>query len=263
MIETEPDEMPWPEDTHLRRHARIGGMATMPSRAHTFKTAFESVLHQVDRLYVFFDKHDAAPDFIRRHPNVVPLMPSEFGALGADGKFLGAQLHGEPCLYFTFDDDIFYPPGYVEHLASALERHHFAAVMGFHALRFEPPHLSYRQDRSVLHFVEPLIADSPADELGSGTMGFFTGRFNVDIRGWPHHTMCDLLFAIEAARKGVPRLAVRRPAHFLRPLEELQADSLFTALKKDDTAETALMRSALAEMPGSWCAARRNAAAKA
>jgi hypothetical protein len=248
--------MNWPENHQARRHARIGGMATMPSRAHTFRKALASILPQVDRLFVFLDKHDEVPEFVSRYKQIVPLLPGEFGALGSDGKFLGTRLHSEPCLYFTFDDDILYPPGYVELLASALERHHFGAMLGFHALRFKPPHLSYREDRHVLHFTAPLIVDEPADELGSDPLAFHTGRFNFDVGTWPHHTMSDLLLAIEAVRKGLPRFAVRRPANFVKPLEELQPDSLFQSLKKDDAAETAIMTAALAEFPGGWCFAR-------
>jgi hypothetical protein len=251
--------MNWPKDLQQLRHARIGGMATMPSRARTFRTALESILPQLDLLYVFFDKHDAVPDFARDDPRIVPLLPADFGPLGSDGKLLGARLHGDACLYFAFDDDIFYPPAYVELLACALERHHFGAIVGFHAMRFRPPHLSYRADRGVLHFTAPFIADSPADELGSGTLAFHTGRFNLDVTAWTHHTMTDLLLAIEAVRRGVPRFAVRRPAGFLKPLEELQPDSLFTMLKKDDSKETAIMRAALVEFPGRWCFARETA----
>ncbi|HEX7777322.1 MAG TPA: hypothetical protein VF449_12425 [Parvibaculum sp.] len=235
-------------------------MATMPSRAATFRTALAGILPQVDRLYLYFDQHDEVPAFLRGDPRIVPLLPAQHGALGCDGKMLGLRLHGKPCLYFAFDDDIFYPPAYVELLASALERHHFGAMLGFHALRFRPPHLSYRADRDVLHFNEPLTADSPADELGSGTLAFHTGRFNFDVTAWPHHTMTDLMLAIEAVRQGVPRLAVRRPPNFVRPLEEGQEDSLFKALEKDDSRETAIMRAALAEFPRSWCFAREKTA---
>jgi hypothetical protein len=257
MTEGDLENMQWPENLQPPRHARIGGIATMPSRARTFRIALETILPQVDRLYVYFDKHGEVPAFVRGNPQIVPLLPADHGDLGADGKLLGARLHGEPCLYFAFDDDILYPPAYVELLASAIERHHFGAILGFHALRFRPPCLSYRADRGVLHFVAPLTADNPVDELGSGTLGFHTGRFNVDVTTWPYHTMTDLLLAIEAVRQGVPRLAVRRPAGFVKPLEEVQEDSLFRALQKDDTRETGIMRAAFAEFPGSWCFARK------
>ena len=172
---------------------RIGGMATMPSRAHTLGTALDSILPQVDRLYVYFDRHDRVPDFVAEQPKIVPLLPARHGELGADGKFLGVGLVGSPCLYFCFDDDIRYPLGYVEILASGLERHRFLALVGMHATRFIAPHQSYRHHRQVLHFAAPLDVDHLADEIGAGTLAFHSGHFSVDPRHWRYHTMSDLI----------------------------------------------------------------------
>jgi len=38
---------------------------------------------------------------------------------------MGLKLNGEPCLYFCFDDDILYPPDYVERMATALYRYSY------------------------------------------------------------------------------------------------------------------------------------------
>lgn len=244
--------MNWLEHRRDGGLPRIGGMATMPSRAHTLAVALDSILPQVDRLFLFFDKHDRVPDFAASRPKIVPLLPAQHGQVGADGKLLGACLLGSPCLYFCFDDDICYPPGYVELLASGLERHRFRALVGIHATRFVAPHLSYRQHRQVLHFAAPLTTDVLADELGSGTLAFHSGRFRIDPRAWRHHTLSDLMIAIEAVRLGLPRIALRRPVGFVRPLEEVQHDSLFRQLLQDDSLETSIMRRVLEEFPGSW-----------
>jgi len=78
---------------------RIGGIATMPSRTHTFAKALGSILPQVDRLFVFFDKSTAVPEAFLGHPKIAPLLPAQFGDLAAGGKFLGMELHAGPCLY--------------------------------------------------------------------------------------------------------------------------------------------------------------------
>jgi hypothetical protein len=64
--------------------------------------------------------------------------------------------------------------------------------------------------------------------------------------------MGDLMAAIEGVRRGMPRIALRRPLGFVMALEEVQHDSLFRQLLQDDSVETSVMRHALAEFPGSW-----------
>lgn len=231
---------------------RIGGIATMPSRSHTFARALDSILPQVDRLFVFFDKAAAAPAAWVGHPKIEPLLPARYGELGAGGKLLGAELQAGPCLYFCFDDDILYPPTYVAALTRALQRHFMRAVVGVHGAFFQAPHLSYRQHRMIHHFTGKLYADVCVDALGTGTIAFHTGRFRVDPRRWPFVNMDDLMIAIEAIKQEMPRICIRRPLGFLRALEEDQADSVSRRLDGDDRHETEIMRAALDAWPDAW-----------
>lgn len=236
---------------------RIGGMATMPTRAHTLLKAMETILPQVDRLYLFLDKYEDVPATLPADPKLVPLLPARFGPLAAEGKFLGLELLTEPGLYFCFDDDIYYPPIYVKSMTLALRRHHFRALVGVHGTVFRPPHQSYLRDRRTLHFHAGRSLDCHVDELGTGTLAFHTGCVQLKPRTWLHHGMADLMVAIEAVQQRIPRIAVRRPASFLRAIEQNQSDSLWRGLQKDDHRQTAIMRAALAAFPLDWqnCAA--------
>ena len=60
------------------------------------------------------------------------------------------------------------------------------------------------------------------------------------------------LLAIEAARQGVPRISIRRPVNYLRPIESNHADSTYSALVKDDSRQSEIMRAALKSCPLSW-----------
>jgi hypothetical protein len=65
--------------------------------------------------------------------------------------------------------------------------------------------------------------------------------------------MADLLIAIEAVSQGIPRIAISRPDNYLRAIAEEQVDSLWNALRKDDSRQTAIMRRALEEHRFRWC----------
>jgi hypothetical protein len=239
-------------DSELDRLPRIGGIATMPTRAHSFSRVLTDILAQVDRLFVFLDKHDSVPPAVADRQNVTPLLPAQFGELGGAGKLLGAKLHASPCLYFCFDDDILYPANYVEVMTRALMRYYGGAVVGVHGAFFCPPHLSYRDNKLVVHFAGALNCDVAVDTLGSGTMAFCTEQFRPNPCDWPYTDMVDLMIAIEAAVQRLPKILIRRPAKFLRPIEERQSDSVFRRLLTDDARQSRIMREALEAYPQAW-----------
>lgn len=241
-LQTTPEALP-----------RVGGMATMPSRVHTLSTALERILGQVDCLYLYLDRFDAVPAAIAAQPKIVPILSRPADTLRGAGKFIGLELMTEPCLYFCFDDDILYARRYVQHLATALYRYSYKAIVGIHATILKSPYASYIRDRAVLHFNKGLAVDCVVDELGTGTLAFHSGMFHVAPRQWAHHDMCDLLLAIDAVRQEIPRICIQRPDNFLLPIEERQPDSIWMATKKDDSRHVRVMRQAIEDYPLRWC----------
>jgi hypothetical protein len=249
----------WKKHNHASKLPRIGGMATMPTRDDTFRQMLGGILPQLDKLYIYFDKYDAIPGFVAGLPKVVPLRPDDHGDVQGDGKFVGYKFIDQPSLYFCFDDDILYPSGYVEIMASALERHDFKVIAGVHGSRFIPPYESYRRDKSVLHFARGCVADIPVDIIGTGTIAFHSETFAPDPLKWSSHKMTDLSAGIDAARRGARRVLVRRSAHMLRPLKENQDDSLYRQLLTDESEESRLMQQVIAEHPEWWMGPRMEA----
>ena len=126
------------------------------------------------------------------------------------------------------------------------------ALVGFHASLLKPPFESYRRNRNVLHFSAAVPNDGYVDVLGSGTSAFHTGVFSFQFRRWEFRDMIDLMLAIEAAKQGLPRITIQRPKDYLVALEVIQNDSVFSALVKDDSRQTRIMRAALKSLPLSW-----------
>src|SRR5262245_31819656 len=85
----------------------------------------------------------------------------------------------------------------------------------FHANCFKPPYQSYVKDRICLNFKEQLETDTDVDELGIGTCAFLSDVFSVDPLEFSHVNMDDIILAIEAERRGLPRIALRRSAGWL------------------------------------------------
>jgi hypothetical protein len=218
----------------------VAGMATMPSRAATFPLALNSIIQQVDRLYLYLDGHSEIPDLVKNDSRVVPILSSEAPGFASDGKFLGLGREFQPCLYLGVDDDIEYPPDYVVTLHNALRAANGPAVVGYHGSILNRAVKSYRSDRTVLFFGHEMSQPRAVDVLGTGTVMFDTAHLNFDVRTWSCVNKNDLFFAIEATKAGVPLICLPRDANYLRPLATAQSDSLYVILTKDDSQETLL-----------------------
>jgi len=237
----------WVESRGIARRPRIGSMATMPARAESFARVLPAVATQVERLYLYLDGFASVPDSVRAFANVVPLLAHEHGDLHAAGRFLPLTMMREPCVFIVFDDDILYPPTYVHEIVGGLAAFAGRAVVGYHANVFRPPYQSYVRDRHCYHFAAALAAPRPVHSVGAGTAAFDSARLSFDPAAWPRIRGNDLMLAMEAERRGLPRIALARPAGWLAPLRELQPDSVYAALLADDRQQTAMVK-ALLEM---------------
>jgi hypothetical protein len=227
---------------------KVGGLATMPSRASSLEACIDTITSQVDLLYVYLDKYPDVPALLKKYDNVRPLLPAEVSKLLGEskdwrvtGKFIGAMLTGD-CLYFGFDDDIIYPDGYTKLLADSLAKFNYRALVGIHGSTFRAPYMSYTKDRRIVHFRSHLERDQIVDELGTGTLAFRTGVFMPKLGDWTNLELCDLMIAIDAHQMGLPRVAVSRRRKYLEAVAQSQDDSLWAAQLRDDSVHSNLMR---------------------
>lgn len=229
-------------------------MASMPSRIESLRIALPGILAQVDRLYLYLDQCQLVPPEFASDSRIVPLLPrDEDSSLRGAGKFFGLSQFSAPCLYFCFDDDIAYPAGYVDHLAAALARHRFRALIGLHGAVYAMPLASYVRDRTVLHFGQGLRFDVVVDELGTGALAFHSECISIDLARWHHPNMADLSLMLAAVQQGVPRICIRRAANYLQPISENQPDSIYIRSLADDTTQTRLLQAAMSARPDHWC----------
>ncbi|UYO73877.1 glycosyltransferase family 2 protein [Halomonas qinghailakensis] len=213
----------------------IGCMCTIPSRVDVLKKSFESIINQVDKLYIYPDKYgpqDSLPICVLEHKKVRILSTEKFPGLGAGGKFL-PLFSGEiddyidKALYFTFDDDIKYPPDYVHCLSKKLEENNFLSVIGVHGTLLQRKFNNYKEDRVLYHFKKALDHDEYVDVIGSGTSAFkaslLHGKFlKEDV--YPH--MVDISLAKVCRRNNIPVQCVARPPSWLTDLsKEIKGDT--------------------------------------
>lgn len=226
----------------------FAGMATMPTRRHTLRAVLRSIVPQVDRLFLFLDRF---PDsFMPSHPKITVLKSQDHGDLRANGKLLGLLHAPEPGIYFTVDDDICYPPDYVERMAGHLDQLGAGKVVGVHGnhLRREG-FSSYLRDRVIHLRSYPLDEYKGVDVIATCTSAFRMEELRFDVRDWQITNMVDLHFSIECQKRNLARILVPRSSHWVSAIEFRQPDSIFTQLRKDDSVQTRIARQLIAMSP--------------
>lgn len=224
----------------------VVGMATMPTRAQSLPLALNSLLPQVDRLYLYLDGHTEIPAIARENSKITLLSSHMTPNLHGAGKFLGLLHEAEPCLFAGADDDIVYPSDYLHRMREELLRCESPVAVGFHGVVLHQTMESYRRDRQVFAFGDALEAGCAVDVLGSGTILFNTAQLRFDVRAWPEINMTDLQLALEARWAGVRLRCLPRSACYLQPTAVQQEDSIYAGLLKDESRQTRVAQQLIA-----------------
>jgi hypothetical protein len=227
--------------SYVRSLPRIGTIATIPDRAESFVDVLPRFLPQVHRLFVYLDGHTAPPPVLKEQSKITIFRAEECGNLHASSRLLPLTFLDRPCIFVIFDDDIVYPTDYVAALVEGLAERGGRALVGFHANCFKPPYESYATDRVNINFKEGLEIDTQVDELGAGTCAFLSENLSIDPREFPYVNMDDIILAIEAERRRLPRISLRRSAGWLAKHPKPQTWNLWSDVLRDDSTETKLL----------------------
>ena len=145
-------------------------MATHPPRREALKIAVALLAPQVDQLRVCLNGYDAAPDFFADYDNIAFVIPEK--DLGASGKtYWLDELDG---YVFTVDDDIGYPPDYIEKMKLKVGRYGICCVHGSHIENKGDPLDTYIAPENRHHYRTALAEDEVVDMGGTGTMAWRT-----------------------------------------------------------------------------------------
>jgi hypothetical protein len=228
--------------TTIAQLPRIATIATLARREDSFRQMLPTILGQVQHTFVALGGYPDVPAFLRGLERVSVFLCDRGPDLGASSRFLCLEQLPRPAVVLVVDDDILYPPDYAERMAHGLAEFDGEALLGVHGRIFMPPHASYSEHAFSHHFQAAVDGATFVHEVGAGTCAFLSTRLAVDPRGWDRYDMDDIVLAIEAQKRGLPRIVVERRADWLRPLAEDQDDSLFRKMRADDSEQSRRMR---------------------
>jgi hypothetical protein len=224
----------------------VASLATVPSREAALKAAVESLLPQVDWVYVYCNGRDDVTGFLA-HPRIVAWSQQWAGDVGDAGKFVGHAL--APAGYFlTCDDDLEYQPGYVSTMVQAVLRHDRRAVVTLQGRALHRPLQSFYNDRAgqtKYRLGDALDVDVPVDIGGTGVLCYHTDTIRFRLEDFPptHRNMADLHASLVCARARIPIICAAHTGREVRlspHVDHTGAGTIWHGARRDDRQQTNL-----------------------
>lgn len=185
----------------------VVGMATCKGRERHVKKACESLKHQVDVIHVYDNEKESVN-------------------LTDNGKFYFLQNYTEPIYYFTCDDDIFYPPTYIQDTIKLIDE--YESIITYHGRILLGAGLNYYKGHMTFRCLGKVNKHVLIHVPGTGVTGFRTDFFNpTEIWSDSRQKMTDLLCGIEAVKQGVQIVCAKHEVGYFRDLNAPISTSIY------------------------------------
>jgi glycosyltransferase involved in cell wall biosynthesis len=191
-------------ENYSKRYACI---ASIPSREKMLEKTIESIRHQVDDVYVALNDYDNVPEFLKDcHAIILDNSKGDAGKHYWSGFLKGYIL--------TCDDDLIYPPGYVEKMIEGIRQYPNCAVT-LHGRDYPRPVTGFQRDFKGYPCLGTVIEDTEVDIGGDGVMCYHTDFLKVKFEDFKSKNMSQLWFSKLCKEQGVPIMVLKHQEGYL------------------------------------------------
>ena len=192
----------------------VACLATIPPRKRELKLVCESLLPQVDRLFIYFNNYqdEDVPLWAKGVDKIEYETSSsgEYGDLGDVGKFYFCsnemkdkyRINGH---VFTCDDDIVYPEWYTRRTVDLLKEQYNGSIVSYHGSLVHKNAGEYHSGRGKTTF--PVKGDVRrtlrVNVGGTGCMAFSVETFTPSMKMFKHINMSDMFVGKHAQENGI------------------------------------------------------------
>jgi len=186
-------------------------IASLPARVETLRLTVNSLIDQVDLLFVGLNNYVAVPDFLENNRKIISILMDN--SLGDAAKFYDIDQRSGYVL--TCDDDLVYPPGYVEKMIDGVKRH--GGIVSLLGKRYDKrPINSFRSGYTALYrCLSRVPADHEVHLGGTGAMALHTDNIKLSIEDFPRPNMADIWVAKAAFEQGVKIHVLAHPSRYV------------------------------------------------
>lgn len=224
-----------PPDLLRNQKPVICGMASIYARKLALQEAVNSILPQVDKLIIYQNDYKELFDFLRDEKIEVISALDTGVDMGDAGKFYRVE-DFKDTIYFSIDDDLIYPPDYVDVMLDMLDRYDYQVVACAHG-RILPAQATeyYKSKLKLYHLRQELDRACEVHVGGTGVMAFNTDYVGITFKDFRTPNMADIWMAMHARSNQLPILVVPHKAEWIRYSEKFDNEStIYSAAKKGE-----------------------------
>lgn len=190
----------------------VAGIATIPTRIEQVKKTIESLLPQVDELYVCLNNFTGYPQEIL---NTTPFDGGKLIMTIAQGSDEQKFRNVSGDIYLSCDDDLIYPDNYVKVIKNRLEHYD---IVTFHGRNFNrmPINSYYKSAGSKYRCLDKVSIDVPVMVGGTGCMAFKPRDFRVTLADFPSKYMADVHLSVKALKENKRIMCIAHEAGWIK-----------------------------------------------
>lgn len=166
-------------------------IATYPARFSHLMRTLESLEGQSDIIRICLNEYKDIPTPLKKYDCYIPKTN-----LTDNGKFAFLPTKQRE-IYFSCDDDIIYPPDYVERTVSLINK--YKCIVTYHGRLLQGLNKDYYRGHKFYHCNRETKQHVYIDVAGTGVTAFDTNYFNEYPINTPYQKMSDVVFS-HAAR---------------------------------------------------------------
>ena len=183
-------------------------IASIPEREQMLERTVRSLRNQVDEIRVSLNDYKHIPKFLSKNECII--LDNSMG--DAAKYYFADQFKG---YILTCDDDLIYPPNYVNYMIRATERYNECAVT-LHGRDYSRPVIGFQQAFKGYPCLGDVLEDIEVDVGGDGVMCWHTDYLKVKFEDFKSKNMSQLWFAKLCIEQQVPIICLAHKEGYLK-----------------------------------------------
>lgn len=228
----------------LRRNKNVTAcLASIPMREAALSKTVASLIDQVDALKIHLNGYTSIPLFLNN--------PKIEVVLGDNSRGDNSKFHWIDALngyVFTCDDDLLYPPNYIQQMQRGIDAYRCLVGASGSSFKETGPLSSFLTGIAIHPLQREIQADTNADIVGTGTLGFHTEDLRLKFNDFVDFNMADISLLRIARRDKIPRKVIRHPDKWI--VRSTNDHGIYEQNLADDSLETRKVNDILRTYPG-------------